>query len=312
MDYIVFDLEWNQCPYGKGRENAFLPFEIIEIGAVKLNKDLEVTDTFYRVIRPSVYRTLHYRTRKIVRLSRSEMKNGEPFPEAARDFFAWAGPEAYFGTWGSTDLTELQRNLEYYKMLDLFPGPLHFLDIQKLFAIQYETMDKRRSLEYAVDFLKLEKDRSFHNAMADAGYTAQILSGIDPSIIWTYDSIDVYQNPRRKEDEIYAVYNGYTKYISQEFSDKEAVMADPEVRSVRCVTCGRKARQKLRWFSVNARHYYCTAVCPEHGYVKGNIRMLHSSGGGCFAVKTVKVSSEQEAGLIAEKKAAVKRKRKKK
>ena len=31
MNYIVFDLEWNQCPYGKGQENERIPFEIIEI-----------------------------------------------------------------------------------------------------------------------------------------------------------------------------------------------------------------------------------------------------------------------------------------
>ena len=30
MNYIVFDLEWNQCPYGKDRENKRLTFEIIE------------------------------------------------------------------------------------------------------------------------------------------------------------------------------------------------------------------------------------------------------------------------------------------
>ena len=29
MNYIVFDLEWNQCPYGKGQENERIPFEII-------------------------------------------------------------------------------------------------------------------------------------------------------------------------------------------------------------------------------------------------------------------------------------------
>ena len=40
MNYIVFDLEWNQCPYGKDRENKRLPFEIIEFGAVKLD-DIE-------------------------------------------------------------------------------------------------------------------------------------------------------------------------------------------------------------------------------------------------------------------------------
>ena len=38
MNYIVFDLEWNQCPYGKERENRRLPFEILEIGAVKLDE----------------------------------------------------------------------------------------------------------------------------------------------------------------------------------------------------------------------------------------------------------------------------------
>ena len=40
--YIVFDLEWNQCPYGKDRENSRLPFEIIDIGAVALNKKKEI------------------------------------------------------------------------------------------------------------------------------------------------------------------------------------------------------------------------------------------------------------------------------
>ena len=37
MNYIIFDLEWNQCPDGKVKENPALPFEIVEIGAVKLN-----------------------------------------------------------------------------------------------------------------------------------------------------------------------------------------------------------------------------------------------------------------------------------
>ena len=42
MNYIVFDLEWNQCPYGKGQENERIPFEIIEIGAVKLNSERQI------------------------------------------------------------------------------------------------------------------------------------------------------------------------------------------------------------------------------------------------------------------------------
>ena len=34
--YIVLDLEWNQSPLGKDGSMDRLPFEIIEIGAVKL------------------------------------------------------------------------------------------------------------------------------------------------------------------------------------------------------------------------------------------------------------------------------------
>ena len=41
-----------------------------------------------------------------------------------------------------------------------------------------------------------------------------------------YDSIDVYQNPKTKKDEIHAVYNGYSKFISREFRTKEEAMED--------------------------------------------------------------------------------------
>ena len=39
--FIVLDLEWNQSPAGKEGSMNRLPFEIIEIGAVKLNKNLQ-------------------------------------------------------------------------------------------------------------------------------------------------------------------------------------------------------------------------------------------------------------------------------
>ena len=32
MNYIIFDLEWNQSPEGKSGSDERMPFEIIEIG----------------------------------------------------------------------------------------------------------------------------------------------------------------------------------------------------------------------------------------------------------------------------------------
>ena len=66
MNYIVFDLEWKQCPYGKERENRRLPLEILEIGAVKLDENRKIVHSFQEVIKPSVYKKLNFRTREIL------------------------------------------------------------------------------------------------------------------------------------------------------------------------------------------------------------------------------------------------------
>ncbi|MCR4752726.1 MAG: exonuclease domain-containing protein [Eubacterium sp.] len=309
MNYIVFDLEWNQSPYGKAREIERLPFEIIEIGAVKLNAEREIVDTFQVIIRPSAYKRLNYRTREIVHLDQKDLDNGEWFPDAVRRFLAWAGGDSIFCTWGTVDLPELQRNMNYYNLLYLLKGPMHYYDVQKLFAVQFEDMKSRRSLEYGADYLHLEKAREFHRALADAMYTAEIFQQIDMDVILAYDSIDVYQNPRTKTEEIHLIYNGYSKFISREFKTKEEAMQDPEVLATPCCLCGRTARKRIRWFSVNARNYYCVAECPEHGLEKGKIRMRRNDEEGIYVVKTVKVSSEAEMESIREKRKDLREKR---
>ena len=42
MNYIVMDLEWNQSSNGHIGENPRLPFEIIEIGATKLDNKFNI------------------------------------------------------------------------------------------------------------------------------------------------------------------------------------------------------------------------------------------------------------------------------
>ena len=312
MDYVIFDLEWNQCPYGKDREIKRLPFEIIEIGAVKLDSERNVVGTYHQLIKPTVYRTLHYRTRNIVHMRTEDLEGGKLFPDAVREFLAWAGGNAIFCTWGTVDLPELQRNMNYYRLLGLLPGPMHYYDVQKLFAVQYEDMKSRRALEDAIDFLDLPKSEDFHRALADARYTAEIFRRIDTDVVLAYDSIDTYQVPRSKTGEIHAVYNGYTKYISRAFPDKETAMRDEEVAATYCCRCEKKARKKIHWFSVGARNYYSVSICPEHGYMKGKIRMRQTDDEKVYVVKTIKVSSEREAEEIRERRTALRDKRREK
>ena len=59
MNYIVLDLEWNQSSRGKQYTVLGLPFEIIQIGAVKLDENKKVTGKWERIIKPVVYTRLH-------------------------------------------------------------------------------------------------------------------------------------------------------------------------------------------------------------------------------------------------------------
>ncbi len=312
MVYIVFDLEWNQCPEGKRREVSRLPFEIIEIGACKLNKDREIIDTYHVMIKPQVYKEIHFRTQEIIHLNYQSLIAGCPFEEAARYFLEWCGDDFSFCTWGDHDLTEFQRNLKYYHMESMLPGPVRYYDVQKLFSLNYEEHKSRKSLEYGIDFLKLPKEEGFHQALADARYTAAIFRRIDPQILSNYYSVDVYQNPKNKKDELLLFYPEYVKYVSREFATKDTAMNDEDVSRVICPYCRKLAERKIPWFSVNQKNYYSVSVCPEHGLVKGKIRMKLAENQRYYVVKTLKVISNEEAEMIQARQEAIREKRRNK
>ena len=309
MNYIVFDLEWNQCPYGKERENKRLPFEIVEIGAVKLDQDRKVIDSFHEIIRPVVYRKLHYHTKEILHIDKKDLDNGIPFSKGIRKFLKWCGEEFMFCTWGPSDLIEMQRNMKFYKLIYLLKGPIRYYDAQKLFGLVYDGTRSSRSLEYAIDHLKMAKDENFHRALNDAVYTAEIFACLPMDVVEKNYSIDCYQNPKNKSEEILAVYEDYSKFISREFKTREDAMKDREVVSTYCFFCGKPAKKKIRWFTVNQKTHICLALCQEHGYFRGKIRLKKTDEGKYYAIKTIKKVDDDEALEIRSKRDELRKKR---
>ena len=53
------DLEWNQSYSGHIGEHPRMPFEIIEIGAVKVDKNYRIIDEYSSLIKPRIYKKLH-------------------------------------------------------------------------------------------------------------------------------------------------------------------------------------------------------------------------------------------------------------
>lgn len=313
MDIIVMDLEWNQSDSASPEEIEALPFEIVEIGAVKLDGEGCVVGEFNELIKPELYHEMHRITSKLIHLQMQELERGEPFVEVMKRFRAWCGEEYQFCTWGTLDLVELQRNVRYHDMTPMSHGPIAYLDAQKLFSLAFEDGKSRRSLEYAVDFLEIEKDIPFHRAFSDAYYTAEVLKKImlaKRSVLQKV-SYDVFHPPVDRASEIKVQFDTYFKYISREFPSKAEAFADREVSSSKCYLCHRNLRKKLKWFTPNGRHYYCLAYCEKHGYLKGKIRMKKSQSGACFVVKTTKLITEEEAASIKERCSHAKELRKK-
>ena len=76
------DLEWNQCPSGKEDEVEKLPFEIFEIGAVKLDEDMNRLDSYSCYIKPQVYKELHYIAKGLTHVSMESLNAGKTFADA--------------------------------------------------------------------------------------------------------------------------------------------------------------------------------------------------------------------------------------
>lgn len=311
MDYIILDLEWNQSSTGKEEVSKTLPFEIIEIGAIKLNSDRRMIDEFSELIKPQVYHEMHRITGKLIHLQMEQLEQGSPFPEVMERFQDWCGEDYIFCTWGPLDLVELQRNIRYYGLEPLADGPFQFLDVQKLFSIAYEDRKLRRTLEYAIDFLKIEKDIPFHRAFSDAYYTAKVLAGLEEQILSNY-SFDVFHLPKDKDSEIHVIFDDYAKYISRGFADKAEAIADKTVIGTKCYLCRRGLRKKIRWFTPNGKHYYSVSYCDKHGYMKSKIRIRKSEDDTVYVVKTEKLITEEEVANIRSKQEKSKQQRKEK
>ncbi|MBO4981268.1 MAG: exonuclease domain-containing protein [Lachnospiraceae bacterium] len=314
MNYIVLDLEWNQSNTGLEAEVETLPFEIIEIGAIKLNDACVMVSEFSELICPKVYHEMHHITSRLIHIQMRELERGKPFPEVAERFLEWCkGDEYRLCTWGVLDLPELQRNMKFYGMEPLSDGPIPFLDVQKLFTIGYEEDPKvRRNLEYAIDALQIEKDIPFHRAFSDAYYTAKVLTRLiqdKPEVLGNL-SYDVYNRPKDRKSEIKVQFDTYEKYISREFQDKAEALADREVISSKCYLCHRNLKKRIKWFTPNGRHYYCVAYCEKHGYLKGKIRIRKAEGERVYVVKTTKLITQEEADEIAQRRNHAKEMRK--
>ena len=150
MNYIVFDLEWNQCADESATllSPVVLTGEIIEIGAVKLDDNFQKVDELRLFIKPKYYTKLHNRIVSLTGIRQKELdEKGLPFPQAYEQFRQWCGEEFSYMTWSTSDLPVLLDNMILHGIdVDDLPDTY---DIQRMFCRGYRNI------------------RSYHNIITD-------------------------------------------------------------------------------------------------------------------------------------------------
>ena len=110
---VLFDLEWNigYQPYTFNYHGVqqTLRGEIVEIGAVKIDEDANVLDTFSIHLRPRIFRKLQHHIAKVTGLTQADLDKGEPIVQGLRRFMQWCGPDAEFAEWGLDDVPVLKQ-----------------------------------------------------------------------------------------------------------------------------------------------------------------------------------------------------------
>lgn len=170
MNFIIFDLEAT-CWEGGPKENTQ---EIIEIGALVVNRFGEILGRFSKLIRPVLNPVLSIYCRQLTHIDQIEINRSETFPLIIEDFIEWAGIETeeyLLCSWGGKDKTLLIQDCQLHEIDDSWVEPhinlkSQYHDIKRL--------RKQRGLKHTIEAEGFEFTGDHHRALSDAENLAKI------------------------------------------------------------------------------------------------------------------------------------------
>lgn len=192
MYYITLDLEWNQAYAQKAlavqrQLSLRLRGEVIQIGAVKLDKNMRICGSYQVIVKPKYFKKLHRHVSALTGISQEQMDAGMPLPEAERSFREWCGEDFAFLTWGPDDIPMLKENFNAHRLNSSWLERTY--DLQRIFNAQTDgDMKRQRSLEYAMEYFELKQTLPAHDALNDAYFTALVAKKLNvPEGVAKYD-----------------------------------------------------------------------------------------------------------------------------
>ncbi len=173
-NYIVIDLEMCHVTRAQRKNGYDYGTESIQLGAVKMNEDMEIVDEFTSFIAPE-YGVLTEDISRLTRISKHDLKEAPDFQTVMMKFCSWLPDQPIFVTWSDTDQKQLLR--EYQEKNMQMPDILNseWIDCQKMFD---EKMENERcyGLENALNLSNIDYRDGLHNGLVDAYNTALLFA----------------------------------------------------------------------------------------------------------------------------------------
>ena len=294
MTYIVLDLEWNQpISYQSStfrKVGDKLMFEMIQIGAVKLDASLNPGEAISIPIAPTHYVKIHPRIRRMTGLDSETLAGAPAFREALQQFAAWCGEDYTLLTWGIDDVSVLYQNIHFFHCEDIVLPPL--CDIQRLFSTVHNLKD-RSGLKTAMEMVNITPDdtMSFHNALNDAWYTALVFKTLpDPSAVLNY--------PQEPRPLIHSRHVTRERTEGEAFASvREALASETAIHPV-CPRCGRVLALDGEYIRQSADKYIAVAKCRNHGRILIRLRFRIDDDGKKIMSRTTAPATSANVAYI--------------
>jgi DNA polymerase III epsilon subunit-like protein len=291
MYYITLDLEWNQAYAQKAlavqrQLSARLRGEVIQIGAVKMDKNMRICGSYQVIVKPKYFKKLHRHVSTLTGISQEQMDAGRPLPEAEKSFREWCGTDFVFLTWGPDDIPMLKENLHVHGIDGSWLAASY--DLQKIFNAQTDgDMKRQRSLEYAMDHFELVQNLPAHDALNDAYFTALVAQKLNvPEGVRTYDDGNGEFLECSVIGDADAGEDGYVA-ISE-------MLDDEVVKSPRCPICKKPLVQKEKALHTKGQRYSFHFSCPTDGEMLLVLKLHRNFNDTWRARRTISYATEEQ------------------
>lgn len=283
MHYVIMDLEWNNS-YNK-KLKAFFN-EILEIGAVMVDDDLEVEDTFSVLVKTQLSRKLSGRVKDLTHISNEDMYGGISFKKAVSDFSKWLGDrDCVFMSWGNCDLRVMLDNLKFFCDIDGIPFISKYMDLQKYCQSYLKLSNAQQiGLSAAATLFGIDvSEFSTHRALEDSLLSLRCLKkSFDADLIQGFIS-DCDENFYKRL--LFKIR--YITNIHDERIDRSKMICY-------CDDCRKRMRKVSEWKSVNQAfraRFYCKN-CDS--YYTFTVRFKEYFDRVEMKTKKVKINPEEE------------------